>query len=217
MPALYALAQHEALNDLQTLLRAVALPECIRELYDSTTCSQQPSATVRAFACTQAKRLFGMPLAKSRRTVLTSQPVAVSQLGSATSASLLTVRDSTCWASSLVMKTSPRANSSRSALTRTGSCAASLHLMICKQPGCSVASRRTPRRNLPRKCLKLALLSRSQASERFRHGNCPLAERPQRKVTPNAPSNIPPMGAKKLLRAAASRHRVGSCAANGAG
>ena len=49
------------------------------------------------------------------------------------------------------------------------------------------------------------------------HGNCPLAERPQKKVTPNAPSNIPPMGAKKLLRAAASRHRVGSCAANGAG
>ena len=51
------------------------------------------------------------------------------------------------------------------------------------------------------------------------HGNCPLAERPQKKVTPNAPSNIPPMGAKKrLLRARPpSRHRVGSCAANGAG
>ena len=60
-----------------------------------------PALELRASSL--ARRVLGMPLAKSLRTSLTSPLVAVIQFGSAMGASLLTVRDSTCWVPSLVM------------------------------------------------------------------------------------------------------------------
>ena len=97
MPAFYALAQHDAICDLQFAflddVYIVALPERTRALYDALSTALWDCARIRP---TKARLASGMP-GRSRVLSPTSEVTLTSRSGSETGPSHPNVKVSPCW------------------------------------------------------------------------------------------------------------------------